>query len=70
MCLCVNKFNRRCIFLFALASCVAKNSSGEDSDGRSLYELRCQASNTSLIEPFFFIKFNGFREVAPYFDFS
>ena len=40
--------------LFALASCVAKGSSGQDSDDLSVFELRYLVFNTILIKFFFF----------------
>ena len=45
------------IFLVALATCVAKGTSGQDSYDWSMFELRCLTPNTILIEPFCFLIF-------------
>ena len=54
----------------ALASCVAKASSGQDSDKRSLFELGCLALKRRLLVSFFFLLNNGFRKVFPQFGYS
>ena len=54
---------------FTLAFCVAKGSSGQDSDGWSVLYLSCRSTNTILMESFFFMNSNGFRKVVPYFVF-
>ena len=52
-------------FLFALESCVAKGSTGQDSDDWPLFELRCSASNTILKKSFFLVIIKGFRKIFP-----
>ena len=54
-------------FLFGLTGCVARGSSGQDSDDWLVFELRCPTWNTILIESFYFGIFNGFRKVVPWF---
>ena len=40
-------------FLFARASCGARGSIGQNSSDGFVFELRCRASNTHLIESLF-----------------